>query len=239
MKNFIGCCGFPVNRNEYFKNFDVVEIQQTFYQFPEKIETIKRWRDVAPVNFEYTLKACQLITHPPTSPTYRKLKTKIPENMKKNYGYFRPTDEVFSTWNKIDEIASILNTKIITFQCPASFLPSEQNKNNIKRFFHTIERKNYIFVWEPRGEWKEKDILHICKELELVHCVDRFKDKSVYGNIRYYRLHGITGYKYEFTKEDLEFLKNKLILDKRLNKYVMFNNTNMFKDAIRFKKLLT
>lgn len=57
MKIFVGCCGFPVNKKEYFKNFEVVEIQQTFYQPPEKIETIKKWREEAPSNFEYTLKA--------------------------------------------------------------------------------------------------------------------------------------------------------------------------------------
>lgn len=234
MKTFVGCCGFPVNKKEYFKNFGVVEIQQTFYQPPEKVETIKKWREEASSNFEYTLKAWQLITHLPTSPTYRKLKITIPENTKKNYGYFKPTDEVFSTWNKIDKIASILNSKIIIFQCPASFLPSKQNKDNIKKFFNKIQRKNYIFVWEPRGEWTDKDILHICKELDLVHCVDLFKNKPLYGKIRYYRLHGRTGYNYKYTNKDLGYLMKVIDTNKGLDTYVMFNNTNMYKDALKF-----
>lgn len=238
MKIFIGCCGFPVNKKEYFKNFDVVELQQTFYQPPERIETVKKWRDAAPKDFEFTLKVWQLITHSPSSPTYRRLKMKIPENKKKNYGNFKPTDEVFSTWNKMDEIASILNSKIIIFQCPASFLPTDENKNNIRSFFNNIERKNYTFAWEPRGEWHSKGIREICEELNLVHCVDPFKNESVYGGIKYYRLHGKDGYKYEYTDNDLGCLKN-IIYGGKSDTHIMFNNTNMYKDALRLKKLLT
>jgi len=31
----IGCCGFPIARNKYYKTFPVVEVQRTFYQPPE------------------------------------------------------------------------------------------------------------------------------------------------------------------------------------------------------------
>jgi len=27
----VGCCGFPVGRQDYFSQFRVVEVQQTFY----------------------------------------------------------------------------------------------------------------------------------------------------------------------------------------------------------------
>jgi len=27
----IGCCGFPVGKERYYKEFDVVELQSTFY----------------------------------------------------------------------------------------------------------------------------------------------------------------------------------------------------------------
>jgi len=30
----VGCCGFPVGREKYYKTFKGVEIQQTFYQLP-------------------------------------------------------------------------------------------------------------------------------------------------------------------------------------------------------------
>lgn len=229
----IGCCGFPVARQKYFDTFKVVELQQTFYQ-PPQLSTIQKWRKDAPPDFEYTLKAWQLITHEPSSPTYRKLKIKIPQLKKKNYGSFRPTDEVYAAWEKTKEIADTLHAKIIVFQCPASFEPTSENKNNLQRFFSSIKSDKYIFAWEPRGRWAEKEIKPICQELNLVHCVDPFKSKSTYGRIRYYRLHGRGGYRYKYTQEDLNILKG--FLEEKIDSYVMFNNVSMYEDALAFKK---
>ncbi|MEP9411704.1 MAG: DUF72 domain-containing protein [Candidatus Brocadia sp.] len=231
-----GCCGFPVARQKYFDTFSVVELQQSFYQ-PPQVSTIQKWRKEAPTDFEFTLKAWQLITHEPSSPTYRRLKIKIPQLKKKNYGSFRPTDEVCGAWEKTKEIADILNAKVIIFQCPASFEPTNENKSNLKRFFSSIQSDKYILAWEPRGNWKEKEVGTICRELNLVHCVDPFKSKSSYGKIRYYRLHGITGYRYKYTHKDLIVLKG--LIREKTNSYVMFNNISMYDDALSFKKLIS
>lgn len=229
----IGCCGFSVSRENYFKNFKVVEIQQTFYDLPEE-KTVLKWRETSPSDFEYTLKAWQLITHSPSSPTYKRLKIKIKNE--KDYGFFKPTDEVFSAWEETEKIARILKAKVIVFQCPASFLPDKENIKNLKKFFRKIERKDYIFCWEPRGNWVEDLIKDLCKELNLVHCVDPFKNKSLWGKIRYFRLHGKTGYKYKYTDEDLNYLKE--MIEPKFTTYMMFNNVYMFEDSLRFKKLL-
>jgi uncharacterized protein YecE (DUF72 family) len=230
----VGCCGFPVSKSKYFDNFNLVEIQQTFYQPPD-ISIVQKWRNEAPKNFEYTLKAWQLITHEPKSPTYRKLKLKIPHSKEKNYGLFKPTDEVLHAWEKTKEIANMLNAKIIVFQCPASFKPTEENKHNMKKFFSLIERGRFIFGWEPRGKWDDKEIETMCRELDLIHIVDPFKSTPVYGNIRYYRLHGIGGYKYNYTEADLRKLGD--LIEGRRYIYFLFNNVFMYEDALEFKKI--
>lgn len=232
----IGCCGFPVARQKYFDTFSVVELQQTFYQ-PPQVSTIQKWRKEAPLDFEFTLKAWQLITHEPSSPTYRRLKIKIPQPKEKNYGSFKPTDEVCAAWEKTKEIADALHAKIIVFQCPASFEPTAENKSNLKRFFSSIKSDKYIFAWEPRGKWEEKEVESICKGLNLAHCVDPFESKSTYGKIRYYRLHGKTGYRYKYTEEDLIVLKG--FIREKTDSYVMFNNISMYDDALSFKKLIS
>ncbi|MGB9716467.1 MAG: DUF72 domain-containing protein [Thermodesulfovibrionales bacterium] len=231
----IGCCGFPVSRAKYFNTFKTVELQQTFYQPPE-INTAKKWRDESPKDFEYNMKAWQLITHDPKCPTYRKLKVGINRNNKNHYGSFKPTDEVLYAWEITRKIAEVLNAKIIVFQSPPSFIPSEKNKHNLKKFFSYINREKFVIAWEPRGKWDEKDIESICKDLELVHVVDPFKARPLYGNLRYYRLHGIGGYKYQYTHEDL--LRLKAMVDKKEDTYFMFNNIFMFQDAQRFQHLL-
>jgi len=130
----IGCCGFPTSKEKYFENFSVLEIQQTFYQIPEK-KTIEKWKKESPEDFEYTLKAWQLITHSPSSPTYRKLRLKIESEKLENYGFFKPTNEIFFSWQETDEITQILKSKVIVFQCPVSFKPEKENLENLKKFF--------------------------------------------------------------------------------------------------------
>ena len=238
----IGCCGFSVAKARYYDHFDVVEMQQTFYQ-PPALKTAEKWRTEAPENFKFTLKAWQLITHEPSSPTYHRLRIDIPERKKKNYGSFRPTKEVLTAWQKTDEIATVLGTKIIIFQCPASFMPTDEHVDNLRKFFNSIDRKDYIFAWEPRGEWGEKDVKNLCADLNLVHCVDPFKREPAYTNdIIYFRLHGKGGARYRFTIDDLLWLNEKIVSRRGERPfaptYVMFNNIYMFNDAIHFKEII-
>ena len=88
----VGCCGFPRARSKYYDAFELVEVQKTFYK-PPRLETARKWRAEAPSSFEFTLKAWQLITHHPSSPTYRKAGITVPPEERNRYGFFRPTDE--------------------------------------------------------------------------------------------------------------------------------------------------
>ena len=230
----MGCCGFPVSREKYYQTFSVVELQQTFYQLP-MLKTAQRWRQEAPSGFEFTMKVSQLITHEATSPTYRRYKTPIPEEKKGDYGSFKPTAEVMSAWQKTREIAQTLRAVILIFQCPPSFTPTFEHKANLRSFFSTINRGNFLLVWEPRGDWKPAEIKELCAELNLVHGVDPFKDKPSHGRLKYFRLHGKTGYSYHFTEEDLGWLKREWA---RGDVYFMFNNVSMLEDSQRFMVLL-
>lgn len=249
-KNIIvGCCGFPVSHKKYFNAFNCIEINITFYQIPE-LEIAFKWKQEAESinkNFEFIIKAWQLITHPPSSFTYRRLREKISENKKKNYGFFQPTDEVFEAWNRTKEFANKLCCNKILFQTPSSFKPNEINMKNITTFFGSIQNKNkFTFepqplanIWEVRGNWNNKEIKEICEELNLIHCVDPLSpqlNKSVYGKFNYYRIHGSyegkrINYNHKLNIDELNKIYNAC--DKEIN-YVMFNNSFMFDDASAF-----
>ncbi len=183
------------------------------------------------------MKAWQLITHESSSPTYRRLKTGVPEAKKDRYGSFRPSEEVFAAWEVTDMIAHALRARMILFQSPASFIPSPEHERNLRRFFSRIDRKGYTLCWEPRGDWQEKVVRRICGDLDLVHCVDPFKGASAYGRVRYFRLHGMPGYdlRYRYRDEDLQELLGKL---DRPRAYVLFNNLTMLGDAKRFRRFV-
>lgn len=231
----VGCCGFGMAHSKYFEAFRLVEIQQTFYQ-PPKIAAVAKWRAVAPKDFEFTLKAWQLITHEPSSSTYQRIRLKIPAQAKPRYGSFKPTKEVFQAWETTAGIADALGARIVVFQCPAQFKPVPQNIENLRDFMKKVNRHGLRFVWEPRGKWHEDLIKSLCEELDLIHCIDPFKSASVVGKPFYFRLHGIKGYYYRFTDADLAHLL-EMCRDKK-EVYCLFNNVSMAEDAKLFMNLV-
>ncbi|MBI4588887.1 MAG: DUF72 domain-containing protein [Candidatus Rokubacteria bacterium] len=109
-------------------------IQESFYNLP-RLATVERWRRAAPPPFEFVLKAPQLITHEPTSPTYRRLRIELSERQKRHYGAFKPTAEVYRAWADTLTLAPQLRSKVVLFQCPASFTPTPQHTANLAAFF--------------------------------------------------------------------------------------------------------
>jgi uncharacterized protein YecE (DUF72 family) len=227
----VGCCGFPIARGRYAQFFPVVEVQETFYQPPE-LKTLERWRAEVPLEFEFTLKAWQVITHPPTSPTYRRLREKFSEKEKDLCGNFQWTEVTERAWQRTAASASALRARIVLLQCPASFKPTIENKDNLWRFLRRINRHGFLLAWEPRGQWSEDEIAKLCRECDLIHAVDPFQAAPVTPGLRYFRLHGRTGYRYRFTESDLADLAARCQTEDPT--YVLFNNVSMLDDAQSF-----
>jgi uncharacterized protein YecE (DUF72 family) len=227
----VGCCGFCKGKSKYFEQFKLVEIEQTFYK-PPLMTSAQKWREEAPENFEFSLKARRVITHLPSSPTYRKASLRVPTGKEGDYGFFKPSAEVFEAWEKTRDIARVLTAKAIVFQCPAKFAPKTENIAN-------IERGAFSLAWEPRGEWREDAIAALCQELGLIHCVDPLESKAAhrlctkYG-VKYFRLHGGPGYRHQYSDEELATLAEL----SNGETYVLFNNIAMYEDALGFKKLI-
>lgn len=231
----VGCCGFPINRRKYYGSFPLVEVQQTFYQ-PPLPRTAARWRAGAPPDFEFALKAWQLVTHEPSSPTYRRLREPIPAEVRDRYGSFRPTDEVWAAWAATAEVARALAARVVVFQCPPRFVPSDEHVAWLRQFFRKVDRQGLVMAWEPRGDWPPELVAGLCAELDLVHVVDPLAAEPLSKGLRYFRLHGVTGYRYLHTEDDLRAIAARLAPDAPT--YVLFNNLFMGEDAKRFQALL-
>jgi len=229
----VGCCGFPKGKKKYFDQFELVEIQQTFYR-PPFTGSAQKWREEIPEDFEFSLKAWQEITHLPSSPTYRKAGLEIPAGKEGNYGFFKPTEEVFEAWGKTRDIAQVLKAKIIVFQCPAKLAPSTQNIKNMRYFLTDIDRGDSIFVWEPGGKWSGNVVVPLCEDLDLVHCVDHLESKAAYSKPKYFRLHGGRVYRRQYSDDEVARLREL----SNGEAYVLFNNMSMYGDALRFRQLI-
>jgi len=61
--------------------------------------------------------------------------------------------------HRTNEIRKALNAKIVVFQCPASFKESEENINNMRDFFRSIDNRGDIkMIWEQRVDWSNNTI---------------------------------------------------------------------------------
>jgi uncharacterized protein YecE (DUF72 family) len=232
----IGTCGFGLSKKTYASSFSCVEVQQTFYQ-PPQLSTLERWRREMPADFEFALKAWQLITHEARSPTYRRLKRELSASEKSAAGGFRASAIVHEAWEVTVACAQALKARTVLFQCPASFTQSKENVASLENFFSVIDRHRLNLYWEPRGDWNPDLVRSLCANLELGHVVDPFVSKTVTPDQLYFRLHGRDGWRYKYETSELEELA--AMLPRTKFGYVFFNNSAMTDDALRLINLIT
>jgi len=219
----VGCCGYPTSTKKYQENFNLVELNTTFYRYP-KPTTIAKWREEAPKNFEFTVKAHQDITH--------KHKFKAEQSI--------------DAFNQMKEICKTLKARILLFQTPASFTPDKLE--DAHNFFKKINRENLTIAWETRGpKWENpttrEKLAKTLEELKVTHVTDPFKTMPTHtNNTAYFRLHGLAQrmYYYQYTDEELKKLHSLIgLLDAEEKEvYVLFNNLSMLDDSLRLKHYL-
>lgn len=230
----IGCSGFQEARTKYFNEFNLVEIQQSFFQ-PPPIATVRKWHHQAPRDFEFTIKAWQLITHESNSSSYQNLREKLPARALNGCGLFKPTRIVFDAWLRTKAIAEALHAKVVVFQTARNFLPTPINIQNMRKFFQQIDRQNINCVWEPMNRWPFPLVQQLCDDLQLSYTGEPTSSNAVaLGPIRYFRLMGKNGFRSRYNENDFKFLQK---LDNNgKNCYFIFNNASMLFDARNFSK---
>lgn len=234
----VGLCGFTMAQARYPSHFPVVEVQQTFYE-PPATSVLARWRNTTPPDFELTLKAWQLITHPATSPTYRRLKRVLTDKQRAEAGAFRASDIVDEAWQVSLACAQQLRATAILLQCPASFRPTPDNLRNLRAFAARVPRPASLrIMFEPRGPaWSYALARPICDELGFVYVVDPFVttwQARQPDPVTYFRLHGLTGSRHIYSDAELATLA--ALLPATGEVYVMFNNIPRVADALRFMR---
>ena len=233
----VGLCGFTMAASRYPLHFPVVEVQQTFYE-PPKPSVLDRWRNKMPPEFEFTIKAWQLITHTAKSPTYRRLRRALDDTERAGAGGFQASKIVDEAWGATVACATRLSATAILFQSPASFQPTEENLAAMRAFFARIVRPSGVrLMFEPRGPlWKAPVTKPICDECELVHVVDPLVHATATRGMRYFRLHGTSGPRHVYTDEELGQVAQ--FVPQHGETYVMFNNMPRVGDAQRFQRIL-
>lgn len=163
----------------YAKDFDTVEINNTFYQLPKQ-ETFKNWRKQAPKNFLYAIKANRFITH------IKRLK------------------DAEETLPRFFERAELLKENLgpILYQLPPSF---HKDLDRLGYFLHVLSRigksgfgRNRTAVFEFRHEsWFSQDTYDLLDKFGVGFCIHDLSGvptpRVITGKIIYVRFHGTIG----------------------------------------------
>src|SRR5688572_27417656 len=233
----LGMCGFTIGAAAYFRQFKVVEVQQTFYD-PPSLSTLEKWRQEAQPSFEFTMKAWQVITHFGTSSTYRRLRSPFTQQARGEAGGFRWNRTIVNAWQRTLECARVLRATAILFQCPASFQPTDENIAAMRHFFAEIKRPAGVtLLWEPRGPWPDDVVLAICRDLQLIHAVDPFVRPSLTPGLLYWRLHGNRSHYANYTDAELQQIWSWISEHAGTDAYVLFNNIPRVQDIKRLREL--
>lgn len=231
----IGICGFSTSRKKIYSKLKLLEIQKSFYQ-PGRIETYVRWMEEAPEDFEFTVKAWQGLTHDIKSPTWRRFKGRI-YGEPSNYGGLRLNNETRYAIEKSIEICRAVGSSKLVIQLP----PKLEWRNYMVDTLKYISQYECIICLEPRNRsWFNNDVLKILERLKIVFVTDPFKDGIINLNsdLLYLRLHGIGGYRYRYTEDDLRRLSQMVNKYNVRDIYILFNNVYMYEDALRLTNLV-
>jgi uncharacterized protein YecE (DUF72 family) len=188
----------------YAQHFDTVEINNSFYRLPTA-STFDNWRESAPRNFLFAVKASRFITH------MKKLKE--PENSSAKFFL----------------VADRLEKKLgpILFQLPPRW------KLNVERLASFIESlpPKHKYAFEFRDEsWLVPEVYRLLRKHNVAFCIHDFADMKIPNEITakfaYVRFHGPTSAKYwgEYSQSQLEGWAGEMARWPVSAVYAYFNN---------------
>jgi uncharacterized protein YecE (DUF72 family) len=233
----VGCAGFPMKLSRYFETFGLVEVQQSFFDPPTE-RALARWRKGAPEGFVFTMRAWQLITHPPTYPGYRRIRRTWDQAARLRFGSLQYTEQTRWAWTIMRRAAEVLDAKAILFHTPASFTPTRENREDLVRFFDSIERGPFHLVWEPDGVWDDEETEALCGQCGLIPAIDPLMSMPCSGEIFYFRMREKSRGRGAYTEEDFFQIHGQAMAgcDQGREGFFIWQTPDAARDAQRFAK---
>lgn len=186
----VGCSGFPVAMDRYWRSFSFVEAA-TGEAMP-RAATLAGWRAGAPAPAEFSVQAFRLVTHGPSDPGFPPAGKRLAQHRQLQCGAFRETLEVHEAWMATKAAAEALGARAVFFDLPRSFQPGADRLRDLYRFFKTAARAKLAFVWRPRSPaWTPGVMERVEGDLGLIRAFDPLAEAGPKrGAFRYIRPRG-------------------------------------------------
>jgi len=209
----------PWRRNieAYSQAFNFVEVNSTFYSYPD-LRRVRSWRRRVPGGFRFAVRSNRDLTH---------------------REQLQPTDRSMAAYYKTLEICDALGADVLHLLTPSSAKLTEDKIRGISEFFKTVDIQKAQVAWEIRGnraktEW---DLLtRVMQDHNVIHCADLSVElPKVHSETLYTRLLGKGKHNlYQF--DDVELSEISRTAEGKSSKaYLVFHGGRMYEDAARLK----
>jgi uncharacterized protein YecE (DUF72 family) len=155
----------------YSKKFDTVEVNNTFYRWPEA-KTLRNWYYLVPDKFIFTIKAPRTITH------IRRL-IGVGDHLKTFY-----------------ELTDNLKEKLgcLLFQLPPSFMYNQENFSRVENFLKQLDMAKYNVIEFRHKTWWRDEVYQLFKKHKVIFCtvsgLGMPEELVVTHRVVYLRFHG-------------------------------------------------
>ena len=217
-----------MKRDRYFEALNAVEVLPS-QEIPQRKSSAKNWKKTAPEDTIFTVVASRLLTTTPDS---------LPPALKgepQSYGGLQLTPENLELYDRTLEMAVGFGAKVLVFVTSPQISPSRRGREALSRFFSKVERQGLILAWEPHGPWEDDELVEICRDLDLVRCVDPLRDNLPEGRYAYARLGPFAAMGRSMAEDELEDIVD--VLEPYEEAFCFFNTERAFKDAQRLRAL--
>ena len=113
----------------YSEIFNFVEVNQTFYEYPE-LKRVGNWRRAVPEDFTFSLRCHQDLTH--------------------NIG-LKPVDEAYYVFNQMLACCEVLDAPFLILETPARYTLNQEEVDRARDFFSSVTLRGISLVWEVRA----------------------------------------------------------------------------------------
>jgi uncharacterized protein YecE (DUF72 family) len=205
----------------YTQQFNSVEVNATYYNIPTE-NAVDNWKETANANFRFSVKGHRRITH---------------------YNKMKDIDDALNQYlSRVRRLGESLKT--VFWQFPPSF---KKNAERLDKFLQKLpEDQKFAFEFRHTS-WLDEEVYDMLadKNAAIVwQSSGEFPNACIpTADVIYIRFHGLTGYRYNYKKSDLEPWA-KIVqkqLDKGRTAQIYFNNPggNAIESARMLREMLS
>ncbi len=199
----------------YSKLFNFVEVNYTFYQYPE-LRAVEKWRRTVQSDFTFAVRCHQDLTH--------------------RIG-LKPVDEAYAVLAKMTEYCEVLRSPFLILETPASFTLDEKSVKQARSLLTSANLRNIRLVWETRAP-TTSSFGKLMSDLNIIHSVDLSREKPTsVSDVVYSRLFGKGKHNlYQFTDDELREIDERALGTGAKTIVMAYHGLRMNTDAARFKE---